>query len=136
MARAHLHRKYKFSASHRLHCEELSLEENRAIYGKCANPHGHGHNYVAEVTVAGEPDATTGMVMNIVDLDAAVNRQVVSRFDLANLNCDPEFMHTVPTTENLSRVIYKLLSGALPERLLEEIRIEETGNNTFVYGRQ
>ncbi len=77
-------------------------EENRAVYGKCNNPHGHGHNYALEVTVSGQVNPQTGMVCNLVDLDEAVRREVLDRFDHVNLNLSPEFASEVPTTENLS----------------------------------
>ena len=81
--KAHLTRRYLFSASHRLHSAEMSAEENLATYGKCNNPHGHGHNYTLEVTVSGPVDPATGMVCNLVDLDGFVEREVLSRYDLA-----------------------------------------------------
>lgn len=124
-------RRYTISASHRLHTEALSTDENRAVYGKCNNPHGHGHNYVVEVVVAGVVDPETGMVINLKDLDEIVQMRVVERFDHANLNLDPLFLHRVPTTENLSRVIFALLKGALPVGELERVRVEETENNFF-----
>src|ERR1051326_5939593 len=103
--KAHLTRRYIFSASHRLHCSDLSEERNRAVYGKCNNPHGHGHNYAPEVTVSGQVDAKTGMVCNLVELDDAVHREVLNRFDHVNLNLSEEFANLVPTTENLSAAI-------------------------------
>jgi len=124
-------RRYTISASHRLHTEALSTDENRAVYGKCNNPHGHGHNYVVEVVVAGVVDPETGMVINLKDLDEIVQMRVVERFDHANLNLDPLFLHRVPTTENLSRVIFALLKCALPVGELERVRVEETENNFF-----
>ena len=84
------------SASHRLHTEELSAEANRAAYGKCNNPHGHGHNYVIEVVAGGDVDADTGMVVNMVGLDEVVQQRVLERFDHANLNLDPLFVNQVP----------------------------------------
>ena len=90
-----------FSASHRLHSEAMSDAENAATYGKCNNPYGHGHNYALEVTVSGPVDESTGMVCNLVDLDGFVQREILERFDLENLNTLPEFSQTVPTTENL-----------------------------------
>ncbi len=81
-------RRYHFSASHRLDCAAFSPEKNRNIYGKCNNPHGHGHNYRLEVSVRGSVDRATGMVMNMADLDAVVDKSVVARFHLANLNVD------------------------------------------------
>jgi 6-pyruvoyltetrahydropterin/6-carboxytetrahydropterin synthase len=128
-----LTRGYHFSASHRLDCAVLSPQENRDVYGKCNNPHGHGHNYRVEVTVRGPIDQATGMVMNMADLDAVVRGSVVERFHLANLNADPLFEREVPTTENLCRTIYRLLGGSLPQGKLDRIRIEETENNFFEY---
>ena len=85
--KAHLTRRYIFSASHRLHSDELSEAENRATYGKCNNPYGHGHNYALEVTVSGQVDPQTGMVCNLVDLDDAVRREVLDRFDHREFEC-------------------------------------------------
>lgn len=121
------------SASHRLHTGRLSAEANRAAYGKCNNPYGHGHNYVIEVVVHGAVDPVTGMVMNLVDVDRAVRARVLERFDHANLNLDPVFAERVPTTENLCRVVYDELVGALPAGMLERVRVEETENNFFEY---
>ena len=128
-----LTRRYHFSASHRLDCETLSPQENRDVYGKCNNPHGHGHNYRVEVTVGGPIDRTTGMVVNMADLDAAVRGAVIERFHLANLNADPLFQREVPTTENLCRAIYRLVSDSSLGDRLHRIRIEETENNFFEY---
>jgi 6-pyruvoyltetrahydropterin/6-carboxytetrahydropterin synthase len=128
-----LTRGYHFSASHRLDCEALSPQENRDVYGKCNNPHGHGHNYRVEVTVRGSIDAATGMVMNMADLDTLVGESVVERFHLANLNADPLFHQEVPTTENLCRAIHRLVVAGLPQGKLDRIRIEETENNFFEY---
>jgi 6-pyruvoyltetrahydropterin/6-carboxytetrahydropterin synthase len=130
---AYFGRRYTISASHRLHTDALSAEENRATYGKCNNPHGHGHNYVVEVLVAGAVDPETGMVINLVLLDELVHAQVIERFDHANLNLDPLFANRVPTTENLSREVFALLRDALPNGKLERVRVEETENNFFEY---
>ena len=126
-------RRYMLSASHRLHSDELSAKENRATYGKCNNPHGHGHNYGLEVLVGGAVDAVTGMVVNLVALDEAVHTRVIDRFDHANLNLDPYFKNRVPTTENLCRAVFGLLKDALPTVELEQVRVEETENNFFEY---
>jgi len=126
-------RRYMLSASHRLNAETLSDEQNRAVYGKCNNPHGHGHNYVIEVLARGPIDPGTGMVVNLVDLDLAVETKVIHRFDHTNLNNDPLFANRVPTTENLCRVVYELLAGTLPAVELEHVRVEETENNFFQY---
>lgn len=129
--RAYFGRRYTLSASHRLHTEALSADENRAAYGKCNNPYGHGHNYTVEVLVGGRVDAETGMVVNLVDVDAMVRRAVIDRFDHANLNRDPLFANLVPTTENLCRAVFRLLRDALPAGELEYVRVEETENNFF-----
>jgi 6-pyruvoyltetrahydropterin/6-carboxytetrahydropterin synthase len=84
--KAHLSRRYLFSASHRLHSEAMSSEENQLTYGKCNNPYGHGHNYVIEVTVSGTVDEKTGMVCNLTDLDGFIEREVLARYDHENLN--------------------------------------------------
>ncbi len=131
--KAHLTRRYIFSASHRLHSDSLTDERNRAVYGKCNNPHGHGHNYALEVTVSGQVNPSTGMVCNLVDLDEAVRRQVLDRFDHVNLNLSPEFAAEVPTTENLSAVIYDLLKQNFKAAHLEKVRLEETAMNSFEY---
>ena len=129
--KAYLGRRYTLSASHRLHADALSDEENRAAYGKCNNPHGHGHNYVVEVLVGGAVDRETGMVVNLADLDAVVGVRVLERFDHKNLNLDPAFAKRVPTTENFCRVVFGLLKNALPNGELEHVRVEETENNFF-----
>jgi len=126
-------RKIEFSASHLYNNPALSPEENRRVFGKCNNPHGHGHNYVVEVLVAGAVDPETGMVINLVLLDELVHAQVIERFDHANLNLDPLFANRVPTTENLSREVFALLRDALPNGKLERVRVEETENNFFEY---
>lgn len=127
-------RRYLLSASHRLHASALSDEENRTAYGKCNNPHGHGHNYTIEVLVGGPVDPQTGMVMNLVQLDEAVKANVLDRFDHTNLNLDPIFANRVPTTENLCKVVFQLLEGPLAPAELAHVRVEETENNFFEYG--
>jgi 6-pyruvoyltetrahydropterin/6-carboxytetrahydropterin synthase len=129
--RASFGRRYTFSASHRLHSNALTAEENRMTYGKCNNLHGHGHNYVVEVLVGGAVDPQTGMLVDMVALDGAVHACVLDRFDHANLNLDPLFLNRVPTTENLCREIFALLKKALPAVDLEHVRVEETENNFF-----
>jgi 6-pyruvoyltetrahydropterin/6-carboxytetrahydropterin synthase len=129
--KAHFGRRYMLSASHRLHSNALSDEENRAVYGKCNNPQGHGHNYVVEVLVGGAVDPETGMVVNMAALDQVVMNRVIGRFDHANLNLDPLFVNRVPTTENLCRTVFGLLKDALPAGGLEYVRVEETENNFF-----
>jgi 6-pyruvoyltetrahydropterin/6-carboxytetrahydropterin synthase len=128
-----LGRRYRFAASHRLHTARLSEEENRRVFGKCNNPHGHGHNYVVEVRVSGPVDPATGMIANLADLDAFVEREILESLDHKSLNEDvPAFRDVVPTTENLCQEIYRRLS-AFPYARLERVRIEETSNNSFEY---
>lgn len=148
MAVAHLTRRYRFAAAHRLHNEALSAEDNSRLYGKCNNPHGHGHNYLLEVTVAGAVDPRTGMVFDLAELDRLVEQEIIGRFDHVHLNLDTEnFRALVPTTENLCLEIYRLLrdelrggssySGSDSDRgraaRLERVRLEETSSNFFEY---
>jgi 6-pyruvoyltetrahydropterin/6-carboxytetrahydropterin synthase len=131
--KAYFGRRYMLSASHRLHSEALSAEENRTAYGKCNNPYGHGHNYVVEVFVGGSVDPETGMVLNMRDLDEVVSGRVIGRFDHTNLNLDPLFVNRVPTTENLCKAVFELLSGSVGPAKLVRVRLEETENNFFEY---
>src|SRR6266568_9578002 len=128
-----LGRRYRFSASHRLHSPHLSEEENCRVYGKCNNPYGHGHNYVVEVSVSGDVDTATGMIANLADLDGFVEREVIEAFDCRNLNEEvPAFRERVPTTENLCMEVFSRLRQFRKARL-ERIRIEETGSKSFEY---
>jgi 6-pyruvoyltetrahydropterin/6-carboxytetrahydropterin synthase len=131
--KAHLTRRYILSASHRLHTGALSDEQNLATYGKCNNPHGHGHNYSLEVTVSGQVSSDTGMVCNLADLDEAVRHTVLDCFDHQNLNMLAGFASLVPTTENLAEAIYNILEQSIHSAHLEKVRIEETMNNSFEY---
>ncbi len=130
---AYFGRRYALSASHRLHSDALSAEENQSAYGKCNNPHGHGHNYVVEVLVGGAVDAETGMVLNLAALDELVGKRVMERFDHTNLNLDSLFSNRVPTTENLCRAVFELLDGVVGPAKLAQVRVEETENNFFEY---
>jgi len=131
--KAYLTRRYWFSASHRLHCEDMTAEENQAVYGKCNNRWGHGHNYALEVTVAGAVDAKTGMVCNLADLDEFVNQNILERLDHQNLNTLREFQGIVPTTENLCVAVYNILDRGFTPAQIEKIRVEETMFNSFEY---
>ena len=131
--RAYLSRRYVLSASHRLYSEAYSAEQNLAVYGKCSNPHGHGHNYTIEVTVGGQVDPVTGMVCNLADLDKCVQSNVIDRFDHTNLNFDEHFTNEVPSTENLCIAIHNLLAEHFVHADLERVRVEETRNNFFEY---
>ena len=134
--KAYLSRRYMLSASHRLYSEAYSEAENRAVYGKCANPHGHGHNYVVEVTVGGQVDPVTGMVCDLAALDSCVEKTVIERFDHMNLNVDEIFANQVPTTENFCITIHNLLAAHFVHADLERVRVEETRNNFFEYARK
>jgi 6-pyruvoyltetrahydropterin/6-carboxytetrahydropterin synthase len=131
-------RRYKFAASHRLHSSRFSDEENRELYDKCNNPHGHGHDYVLEVCVSGPIGSTTGQVVNVEALDALVGSQVVQDFDHKYLNADVrEFQELVPTSENILGVIEERLAGRWqsvfpgPWPRLDAIRLRETKRNLF-----
>ena len=133
-------RKVEFSASHVCRLPQLSEQENRELFGLAANPHGHGHNYVLEVTVKGPIDQETGMVFDLVALDGIVEKEVLERFDYTNLNLDVEyFCSRVPTTENVCERIYHLLDdklqngGPLHAASLARVRLEETSSNFFEY---
>ncbi len=128
-----LTRRYLFSASHRLHSHAFTAQENASLYGKCNNPHGHGHNYFVEVTVAGPADPSTGMVANLADLDAFVAERVIEPFQYSFLNeAAPHFRSVVPTTENLCLEVYHRLKD-FPHARIVRIRIEETALNSFEY---
>jgi 6-pyruvoyltetrahydropterin/6-carboxytetrahydropterin synthase len=130
--KAHLNRRYHFSASHRLHTEAYDAAKNHAVFGKCNNPHGHGHNYTVQVTLSGEVDPSTGMVCNLADLDAFAQTNLIARFDHTNLNTLDCFTNAVSTTENLSIEIYRIFQN-FPAAHLERVHVEETSNNSFDY---
>jgi 6-pyruvoyltetrahydropterin/6-carboxytetrahydropterin synthase len=127
-----------FSAAHRLASPRLSYEENCEIYGKCARPHGHGHNYHLEVTVKGQIDPRTGMLADLAQLQQVIEDQVVEPFDHTFLNKDiPYFAEVVPTAENIAVRIRALLSGPIRETgaSLHKVKLIESPNNSAeVYG--
>lgn len=130
----YLTRRTSFSAAHRLWSSELSEAENRAIYEKCANPNGHGHNYILEVTVQGTPDPRTGMVLNLTDLKQAMNEQVVDWVDHKHLNYDVPWLEgCIPTTEVLAMRFWERLQSALPPGMLYEVKLYETEHNIASY---
>lgn len=130
---AYLGRRYGFSASHRLYCPEWDEARNYDVFGKCANPYGHGHNYIVEVLVGGAVDSVTGMVLDLGLLDRVAREQVIEPFDHCNLNEHAAFAGRVPTSENVCMEIFARLQRALPDGVLRQVRVEETGNNTFEY---
>ncbi len=122
-------RKMEFSASHVCRAPGLSDEENQRIYGMAANPRGHGHNYVVEVSLRGEPDAVTGMVMDLKELKEILNREVMDPYDHRFLNQEvAPFDRVVPTTENIARDIWRRLEPRLcnEKRRLHSVRVYET----------
>jgi 6-pyruvoyltetrahydropterin/6-carboxytetrahydropterin synthase len=133
-----LTKRYRFCASHRLHSKFLSDVQNKETYGKCNNPHGHGHDYVIEITLSGRIDPATGRLARVECLDQLVEREVVARFDHRNLNEEiPEMAGVVPTTENLVLEIARRLRDSWhtafqePSPALQAIRIYETPRNIF-----
>jgi 6-pyruvoyltetrahydropterin/6-carboxytetrahydropterin synthase len=126
-----LTRVYEFAASHRLHSPALSLEQNIELFGKCNNPAGHGHNYVLEVTIEGEPQLDTGMIADIGAVDRAVNDLIVDRYDHKNFNVDiPEFEGRPTSSEIVTQEIFKRLENHLPAKLFR-VRLHETARNIF-----
>ena len=125
--KAHLTRRYRFSASHRLNSEEMSAEENLVTYGKCNNPYGHGHNYTLEVTVKGSVDPKSGFVVDLKQLKDIMNREVLDAMDHRFLNKEvPEFLHQIPTTENIAIAIWQRLAPKLKAAQLHRVRVYET----------
>ena len=131
-------RRYRFSASHRLHCDRFSDSQNYELYGKCNNPYGHGHDYVLDVTVSGPVDPDSGQAVRVAALDRLVRHNVLDDFEHRNLNEDVgEFARAVPTSENIISVIESRLRngwrsefpGEWPQ--LEGIRLQETRKNRF-----
>src|SRR5437660_11951559 len=122
-------RKIEFSSSHICRSPELSDEENHRLYGSAANPHGHGHNYVVEVSLEGQPDPVTGMVLDLKELKEILTREIVEPYDHRFLNYEvPPFDRVVPTTENIARDIWQRLEPRLcnQNRRLHSIRVYET----------
>ncbi len=122
----YLTRKIEFSAAHYYNNPAWSAAENARIFGKDANPSGHGHNYVLEVTVAGEPDPVTGMVLDLKELKEILQREVMERMDHRNLNHEvPELAGKIPTTENVAAVIWRLLQPKITKGKLHRVRLYE-----------
>src|SRR5438045_4321038 len=125
----YLTRRVEFSASHYYHNPEFSAEENRRIFGKCNNPHGHGHNYILEVTVKGEIDSRSGFVIDLKQLKEIMNREVVDALDHRHLNKEvPEFARQIPTSENIAIAIWKRLTPKLTLAQLHRVRLYETAD--------
>jgi 6-pyruvoyltetrahydropterin/6-carboxytetrahydropterin synthase len=133
MAQASVTRRYRFCAAHRLHTDHLSPEENRAVFGKCNNPNGHGHNYVVLVTVKSMAPIAAGGGLDLDQLDRIVGQQVITRFDHHDINRDPEFAERTTTGENLVLLIWDLLVKCFPAGQLEKVGLIETRDNYFEY---
>lgn len=130
----YLTRRTTFSAAHRLWSEHLTDAENYAIYDKCANPNGHGHNYILEVTVRGWPDEHTGMILNLTDLKEAIENAIIKWVDHKHLNYDVPWLEgIIPTVEMLTVVFWRQLEKELPAGLLYEVKLQETENNIASY---
>ncbi|HJT19502.1 MAG TPA: 6-carboxytetrahydropterin synthase [Nitrospira sp.] len=130
MVRATITRRYRFCAAHRLHTDRLSPAENRAAFGKCNNPNGHGHNYVVLVTIKAEEGAGT---FTVERLDQIVEETIVRRFDHQDLNSDRAFTSLTTTGENLVKIIWDLLAAKVPDAVLDKVGVIETRDNYFEY---
>lgn len=132
-----LTQRFEFSAAHRLFNPAFSDAQNWEVFGRCNNPNGHGHNYELEVTVAGKPDAVTGTVMPIAELQEIVNKNVLDVFDHKHLNLDcPEFKDRNPTVENIAAVIFGRLRPALAKTTLHSVRVWETPRTFCEYSEE
>jgi 6-pyruvoyltetrahydropterin/6-carboxytetrahydropterin synthase len=129
-----VYRKEHFNAAHRLHNPQFSEEKNNAVFGKCNNPHFHGHNYELIVKITGEPDAETGYVIDLKLLSDLIKEKVLKRFDHKNLNLDVEEFKTLnPTAENIAVIIYNILRPEIDKQLNLQIRLYETERNFVEY---
>ncbi len=134
MPLVYITRRMHFSAAHRLHSDQLSDRENEQIYGLCNNPLGHGHNYELEITVKGEPDPLTGMVIDLKELKEIVQREIIDKVDHKHLNFDVDFLHgVVPTAENIVVAFWRQLKGKLPGGELHELVLYETPRNIAIF---
>ena len=127
-------RRLEFCASHRLYNPEFSDDKNETTFGLCNNPNGHGHNYVLEVTVKGEVDPQTGMVLDLKALKSIINEEIVSKVDHKNLNVDVDFLEgIIPTAENIAIHIWDILESKIESGTLHEVKLFESERNFVVY---
>ena len=134
MAKVYVSKKVKFCAAHRLHSNELSDEENVKLYGKCNNFNGHGHNYILEVTLEGEIDPVTGMVLNFSEIKQLLNENIADKFDHKHLDKEiPELKGIVSTAENLVVICWQLLEQANLPAKLYKVALHETDDNVVEY---
>lgn len=130
----YLTKKLSFSAAHRLYNPSFTFEKNEEIYDKCNNPNGHGHNYILEVTVRGEPDKETGYVIDLKKLKQLINKEIIEKVDHKNLNLDVDFLKgVIPTVENLVLAFWQILKDKLPSGELHRIKLWETENSFIEY---
>ena len=134
MNKVAVYRKEHFNAAHRLHNDQWDEETNDKVFGKCNNPHYHGHNYDLIVKVIGEPDPETGYVIDLKMLSDLIKENVLERFDHKNLNLDTDFMHgIIPSAENITTAIWKQIVDKIPNGKLYSVKLYETENNYFEY---
>ncbi|MFA3781544.1 6-pyruvoyl tetrahydropterin synthase family protein [Melioribacteraceae bacterium 4301-Me] len=127
-------RRETFSASHRLYNENFTDEENERVFGKCSNPNGHGHNYILEVVVKGEPNKNTGYVIDLKILKSIIRENVIKKVDHKNLNIDVDFLKgIIPTAENIAIGIWNELKDKIPDAKLYAVKLYETENNYVEY---
>jgi 6-pyruvoyltetrahydropterin/6-carboxytetrahydropterin synthase len=130
-------RRLRFNAAHRVHNPALSDGENNALFGKCNNPNWHGHNYVLDVSVAGEVDKKTGYVIDLSKIKDVVNREVIDKVDHRNVNLEVDFMRgLIPTTENMVVAMWRVIAPAIAPAKLEKLVLSETENNSAEYRGQ
>ncbi len=134
MAKTYVTRREVFCASHLLWNKEFSDEKNIEVYDKCANPNGHGHNYILEVTVAGEIKCETGYMIDFKKLKQLVRIEIIDKVDHKHLNFDVDFLHNViPTAENLAVAFWNILEPKITDGELYAVRLRETENNVVEY---
>jgi 6-pyruvoyltetrahydropterin/6-carboxytetrahydropterin synthase len=134
MPKMYITRREVFSASHRLWNSDLSEEQNIELFDKCANPNGHGHNFVLEVTIVGNIKNESGYVVDLKKLKKIIREEIISKVDHKHLNYDVDFLKDkIPTAENIVRAFWKLLETKISEAKLSAIRLHETENNAVEY---
>ena len=129
-------RRERFNAAHRMYREEWDEQHNERIFGKCSNPYWHGHNYELFVTIKGEPDPETGMLINLKEVSRVIRTEVIEALDHKNINLEVPFMQNrIASTENLAIAIWKVLEAPFKELKvkLHAVRISESENNTVEY---
>jgi len=127
--------KVYFEAAHRLHNPRQSDEWNREVFGKCNNPHGHGHNYVIEASVRGDVNPESGYLIDMKDLKTVLNRRVVNDVDHRHLNIEVPWLDgVIPSAENLARVFFERVASDLPDGVeLAALTVHETDRNSATY---